>query len=104
MWALLHWAASLGLPSLHIFGDSSMIINWALGKAALTCLALDYWCEAIRKMIPNFLKLDFQHIYREQNQCADGLSKEALLLDPGLCHISAFFYGSVYEISEFMFF
>ena len=52
----------------------------------------------------NFLRLDFQHIYREHNQCADGLSKEALLLDPGLCHISSFFDGVVSEIGEFMFF
>ena len=41
MWALMHWATALGLPSLQIFGDSSVIINWALGKAALSCLALD---------------------------------------------------------------
>ena len=67
MWALLHWASSLGLPSLQIFGDASIIINWALGKASLSCLSLDYWCVAIRHMMPLFLRLDMLHIYREHN-------------------------------------
>ena len=42
MWALMRWALTLGLPTLQIFGDSSVIINWALGKASLSCLSLDY--------------------------------------------------------------
>ena len=42
LWALLYWEKALGLPSLYIFGDSLVIINWALGKEALSCLTLDY--------------------------------------------------------------
>ena len=42
MRALMHRASSLGLPSLQIFGDSSVIINWALGKESMLCLYLDY--------------------------------------------------------------
>lgn len=68
LWTLLYWAKVLGLLFLHIFGDSSVIINWAIGKAALACLALDNWCEAIRQMMPNFLSVDLQHVYREHNQ------------------------------------
>ena len=41
LWALLYWENFLGLPYMHIFGDSSVIINWAMGKAALACLVLD---------------------------------------------------------------
>ena len=55
-------------------------------------------------MIPNFLRLDMQHIYREHNQCVDGLSKDALILDPGLCHIFEFFDESVSEVGDFMLF
>ena len=58
IWALMHWALTLGLPTLQIFGDYSVIINWALGKASLSYLSLDYWCEAIRYMMPLFLGID----------------------------------------------
>ena len=40
----------------------------------------------------------------EHKERPEGTSKEALLLDPGLCHISVFFDGPVSEIGEFMFF
>ena len=104
LWSLLYWEKVLGLPSLHIFGDSCVIINWAIGKAALACLALDNCCEAIRQMMPNFLSLDLQHVYREHNQSADGLSKEALVLDSGFCHISEFYDDSVIQSGEFKLF
>ena len=104
MWALMHWAASLGIPSLHIFGDSSVIINWASSKETLSCLTLDYWCVSIRHMIPLFLILDMKHIYKEHNQCVDGLSKEALHLAPGLCYIFDFYDDFVIEFGKFQLF
>ena len=104
LWALLYWAKAPGLPSLYIFGDSLVIINWAIGKATLACLALDSWCEAIRQMMLSFLSLDLQHVYREHNQSADGFSKGAVVLDSGLCHISEFLDDSVIEFGEFKLF
>ena len=95
LWVLLYWENYLGLPYLYIFGDPSAIINWALGKASLNFLVLDNWCETIRQMMPKFLILYFQHIYREHNQTVDGFSKEALDLDLGLCHISELYDDSV---------
>ena len=35
LWALLHVAQVMGLPTLNIFGDSSVIINWVNGCNAL---------------------------------------------------------------------
>ena len=29
LWVLLYFAEAIGIPSLHIFGDSSIIIDWA---------------------------------------------------------------------------
>ena len=52
-------------------------------------------------MMSLFLRLDMQHIYREHNQCADGLSKEALNLAPGLCYISEFYDDSIIEFGKF---
>ena len=104
LWSLLYWEKVLGLASLNIFGDSSVIINWANGKATLSCLALDNWCEAIRQMMQNFLSIDLKHVYREHNQSADGFSKEALVLDSDICLISEFYDDSIIHDGEFKLF
>ena len=75
-----------------------------MAKAALACLVLDNWCQTIRQMMPKFLSLEFQHVYREHNQTLDGFSKEALDLDSGLCHISEFYDDSVIQYGEFKLF
>ena len=36
LWALLLTAQMMGIPTLNVFGDSSVIINWAKGIAALS--------------------------------------------------------------------
>ena len=73
-----------GLPSLHVCGDSTTIINWFNGRETLIALDLDGWCQNIRNLESPFLLLDFHHVYREYNVKADGLSKEALSLAYGL--------------------
>ena len=64
LWTLLAVAKELDLPSLHVFGDSTAIINWANQKAALTSLNLDGWCHNIRLLESFFHHLDLQHVYR----------------------------------------
>ena len=81
-----------------------MIINCTNGKATLACLALDNWCEAIRQMMQNFLSIDLKHVYIEYNQSADGFSKEALVLDSGICLISEFYDDSIIHDGEFKLF
>lgn len=46
-WALMFFAATIGLPVLHVCGDSSVIINRANSEAALAALDLDYWYDGI---------------------------------------------------------
>ena len=41
---LLYYAKSMGLPTLHMHGDSTVIINWFNRRCALSLLALDGWC------------------------------------------------------------
>ena len=48
LWALLVISKDFGLPSLHVCGDSTTIINWVNGRATLTTLNLDGWCQNIR--------------------------------------------------------
>ena len=84
LWALLYFADAIGLPTLHVFGDSSVIINWENDKETLSTLDLDYWCDSIMDLKSSFLSLDFQHVCREHNKRADSLSKKALPMDSGL--------------------
>ena len=81
----------MGIPNLRVFGDSSVIINWAKGNAALSPPELHYWCRETRKLFSHFLELSFSHIYREHNQLADRLSKSALSLTPSMCTFHEFF-------------
>ena len=45
LWALLHSAASMGIPKLLVRGDFVVIINWINPKASLTALNLEHWCN-----------------------------------------------------------
>ena len=83
----------MGIPSLQVFGDSSLIINWAKGKSSLSPPELHYWCREARNLCTYFLALSFDHIYCEHNQLADRLSKVALTLAPGVGSYSEFFDG-----------
>ena len=40
LWELLYIAKDIGLPYLHVFGDSSMIINWTKGESILAMVNL----------------------------------------------------------------
>ena len=93
LWALLLTTQMMGIPTLKVFGDSSVIINWAKGTATLSPPELHYWCKETRNLYSHFLELSFCHIYREHNQHADRLSKLALSLALGFGSYSEFFDG-----------
>ena len=59
LWELLYFAVAIGLPTLHVCGDSSVIINWANDKESLSYLGLDYWCDDILELKASFLSLNF---------------------------------------------
>ena len=73
----------MGLPYLHIFGDSSVIINWEKGESTLDMVNLEAWCYNTRLFISSFTRVDFNHVYREHNKREDILSKEGLHLALG---------------------
>ena len=97
LWALLLSTHMTGIPSLHVYGDSSVVINWARAKAksSLSPPKLLYWCRETRKLCTHFLALSFDHIYSEHNQEADRLSKTALSLAPGIGTYHEFFEGQL---------
>ena len=82
---LLYFAKGMSIPSLHIFGDSSLVINSENNKASLCAFDLSHWCESITNMLACFYSMDIQHVYREYNMRVDGLSKYALSLAAGHC-------------------
>ena len=83
LWALLSIAKDIGFPYLHIFGDSSVIINWASDGSTLSIVNLEAWCNNTKKLISSFTSVDFSHVYREYNMRADSLFKDGLLMAPG---------------------
>ena len=89
----MHTTQMMGIPKLRIFGDSLVIINWEKGTASLTPPELYHWCRDTRKLCSCFLELSFCHIYREFNQLADCLSKNALSLAPRFGNFSEFIEG-----------
>ena len=83
LWALLYISKEICLPHIHIFGDSSVIINWAKDNSALSILNLEAWCVDIKLLISSFSAVEFKHVYREHNERANTLSKEGLTMASG---------------------
>jgi ribonuclease HI len=82
-WAMLTLASRLSLQSIHILGDSKIIIDWLHRKGRLQVISLNCWKDKIMALINSFQKISFDHVYREENQVADSLSKQALTRDLG---------------------
>ena len=61
----------------QVFGDSLVIINWAIGVHSCHVSRLLPMLEDVLRIKSLFDSISFSHIYRERNQLADGLSKEA---------------------------
>ena len=83
LWASLYIAKDIGLPYLHIFGNSSVIINWAKGESTLDMVNLEAWCLNTGKLMSSFTLVDFNHVYREHNKRAVSLSNEGMRMASG---------------------
>ena len=104
LWALLQTSQMMGIPLVHIYGDSQVIINWAKGITALTPPDLSHWCKESQKLITSFHGLAFSHIYREHNWIADSLSKTTLSHDVGYGCFSEFFDDHLVTSDSFQLF
>jgi hypothetical protein len=81
-WALLTLASQLSILTIHVHVDSKVIIDWLRGKGCLQVVTLDYWKHILRGLIDLFHSISFAHVYREDNEVANNLSKKALLKEP----------------------
>ena len=81
----------MGIPLSHVYGDSQVIINWAMGSTALSPPDLVHWCRETKYLISSFQDLYFTHNYQEHNQMADRLSKSALSFPQGKGSVKEYF-------------
>ena len=94
----------MGLPIKMIYGDSMVIISWVNRVSALEIPTLKHWCDEIFSMLQNVPLVTFNHIFREHNMLADGLSKKALKMEVGTGHFSEILDGKVIEDGHFTLF
>lgn len=78
LWGTLKVASICAIDSVKVFGDSLVIINWANKQANLENTLLHHWCQRTSFMLNNFLDLSILHVYKENNDVADSLSKEVV--------------------------
>jgi ribonuclease HI len=82
-WATLTLASRLSVSDIHVLGDSKIVIDWLNRKGTLHVATLDGWKDRITELLTLFRSISCAHIYREENQEADRLSKRALNNCPG---------------------
>jgi ribonuclease HI len=53
-WALLTLASRLSIPTIHVQGDSKVIIDWLRDKGRLQVVSLDCWKHRLRRINRSF--------------------------------------------------
>lgn len=74
-WGVLYCASGLSIESLHVFGDSKVVIGLVKEWSELDPPMLINWMNRIRLLIGRFCEATFFHIYRENNGVANALLK-----------------------------
>lgn len=104
LWALLWFSNRLQVHSLHVFGDSMSIVDWAAGNCKLRSLPLHHWIVRTHRLIADFDQIFFKHIYRSFNTLADDLSKRVLLGDDGVLFAEEYLDNSFISSQQFQVF
>ena len=81
-----------------------VIISWVNRLSALEIPSLKHWCDEIYSMLQFVPPMTFNHIFREHNMLADGLSKKALILEVGKGHFSETLDGKILGDGHFTLF
>ena len=84
-----------------LIGDSKIIVSWFNGKVDLRILHLESWKRKIQLLQQWFEYLKMLHDYKEHIVLIDLLSKEALILDVGICTCSKFHNSVILLIFSF---
>lgn len=72
----LNEAAKRGITELHVCGDSLLVIRQMQGKYKVSSVKLIPLHEGAKTLASAFSKIEFKHVYRENNKRADALSND----------------------------
>ena len=80
---ILKGAIINNISQVQVFGDSKMVVECVNGKIQINSPHIQPLLNAIRRLLDFFRGFNISHICRELNMEVDGMSKQAMLLDPG---------------------
>jgi len=80
---LLCWLLQRSISTIQIFGDSQNVSNWVNGSASCQNQILKPLLDEILLLKASFNSFQLCHIFRENNEEADKLSKAGLQQDLG---------------------
>ena len=100
LWATMKVAHSNRIQDIRIFGDSKVVIDWENGRNTIRVPYLQHFLTEIHNLKALFRRISFAHIYRELNEEADSLSKQALAYQPRLMEIEEIIEGTPKIIFE----
>ena len=72
-------ATALHIDHILVRGDSQLVINQMKGDYQVNSPNLKNLYAEAKKLESNFIKVTYQHVYRNENKRADKLSNEGLL-------------------------
>jgi len=75
----LRKALKLNINTIHIKGDSKLIIEQMKGHYKCKSDNLKDYHEKAKEIANKFTKITYEHVYREFNKRADELSNEGVL-------------------------
>ena len=79
--ALIHGlnkAIELNITTIHVQGDSKIIIGQVEGLYKVKCEELKPLHNSVKELEKKFNKITYEHIYRQYNKLTDSLVNEAL--------------------------
>ena len=88
VWASLTLAYWLGIDQLQVLGDYKIVIDWLNFRGNLQVSSLVGWMDKIQDLIKYYNTIRFDHIYMEENEEADALSKKTLKVPEGKIHFN----------------
>ena len=83
LFLLFKFIRKKGVTSLHVYGDSSLVILFLQGQALINNLYLYNLAQQVYLILPHFNPFRATNIYRELNDKVDPLSKQGFLLQEG---------------------
>jgi len=98
---LLAFCIFLDIQSISVFGDSKVMIDHVNGKCLIRSSHLTGWMDMIMFFWGLVKECSIQHIYRDQNQQADNLSKKGILLESSSWSMEVILDGKSFIMQDF---